>query len=94
MPVAVALAAVGAIVGPHATRRSARAALGCYAVAIGGACASATRRGTNKDAATLPAVYATMHFAYGFGFVAGCAQQGVPLPAIRHATRLWHRKTP
>jgi succinoglycan biosynthesis protein ExoA len=36
-----------------------------------------------RDAAALPAVFATMHLTYGLGFLSGCAKFGFPGAAIR-----------
>jgi len=39
------------------------------------------------DAATLPLVFATMHFAYGFGLFAGARRYGAPAAAVAGALR-------
>ncbi len=66
--------------------RLARAGLGLYATA----CAITTARVANAnpqasraDAVALPAVFLTMHLAWGAGFLMGCARFGTPLRALR-----------
>jgi CelD/BcsL family acetyltransferase involved in cellulose biosynthesis len=43
--------------------------------------------GAARDAVRLPAVFATMHLAWGGGFLAGCARFGVPVAGIGSALR-------
>lgn len=70
LPPAVACAVVLAPRGPLA--RPARTALSAWAVALVGTSAHAAR--TPRDLVGLPAVLATMHLAWGTGFLVGCAR--------------------
>ena len=63
------------------------AALGLYAVAVGAASARTLREAAPADAAALPVVYAVMHGAWGFGFLAGSARFGPPLAAVARIAR-------
>jgi succinoglycan biosynthesis protein ExoA len=59
-----------------------------YALVLAAESARIARRaGAGDDALRLPAVFATMHLAWGGGFLAGCARFGVPVTAIRTAVR-------
>jgi len=82
LPPAVALATAGAVAGP--ARKPARAALLAYAAALAAGTAEAARTGEGeaRDLAWLPAVFATMHLAWGTGFLAGCLRFGLPLAAM------------
>lgn len=53
-----------------------------YALCLTGAAAREARPGQRLDAALLPAVLATMHIAWGAGFLAGCLRFGRPLSAL------------
>ncbi len=87
LPPGLAAAVLAAVAAPRRLRRAARAGLGAYALALAVTAAQATRRSSATDAATLPAVLATMHLSYGFGLLAGAARHGVPAAAIAHAAR-------
>jgi cellulose synthase/poly-beta-1,6-N-acetylglucosamine synthase-like glycosyltransferase len=83
-PGVVLTAAAAAVPGPQ--RRLARLGLGVYAVAlVGTAARAAAAGGRPDDAATLPLVFATMHLAWGAGFLVGSARFGPPVKAIAHA---------
>lgn len=88
------LAAGGALalVAPRPLRRAARAALGAYAAALGGACVLTAREDGEDDIPMLAGVFALMHFAWGAGFLAGCVRWGPPWKGLLHAAGL-HRPT-
>jgi succinoglycan biosynthesis protein ExoA len=70
------LAAAAAVAGP--LRRPARAGLVAYA----GVVAAESARSARTDAPAVAAVFATMHLAWGVGFLRGCATLGVPWRAL------------
>jgi succinoglycan biosynthesis protein ExoA len=78
----LALVVLGATLAPRPLRRLARLALGVYVLALGGFSVAAGREAGPRDAAALPLVFATMHLAAGFGFLAGCVFYGPPLEAL------------
>jgi succinoglycan biosynthesis protein ExoA len=83
LPPALALTAAAAAVGPFAPlRRTARLGMGVYALTLGVAAVRAAGRGDAPEAATLPAVWATMHLSYGVGFLCGCLRYGPPIESI------------
>jgi succinoglycan biosynthesis protein ExoA len=72
---------------PSPPWRWARRALVLYVATIA---AESVRQGwrqgaSTRDTAALPLVFATMHLAWGFGFLVGCVRFGPPLAAIAHA---------
>jgi succinoglycan biosynthesis protein ExoA len=80
LPPALTLAGPAALI-PWRWRRLARALLGVYALAL---LAQGVRRfasGDGEIAPRLPVVLATMHSAWGAGFLAGCARFGPPVRA-------------
>jgi succinoglycan biosynthesis protein ExoA len=86
------LTAAVAVLAPRPLRRLARLAMLVYMAAIAAESARIARRagseGTDPvDAATLPAVFATMHSAWGAGFLAGSARFGPPLAALARLVR-------
>jgi succinoglycan biosynthesis protein ExoA len=83
------LTLAAAAVAPRPLRRLARAGAAAYATAILGAAATELRRAPAGDAAALPVVFATMHLAWGAGFLRGCATLGVPWEAL---TSGWARR--
>jgi GT2 family glycosyltransferase len=85
LPPALVLALAGALAGPRALARPLRLAVGAYVVAVGAASAAAAKPGRRADAALLPAVFATMHVAWGAGFIEGCRRFGLPLGALGRA---------
>jgi glycosyltransferase involved in cell wall biosynthesis len=89
LPPALAAAAVGAVAAPaRPLRRLARLGMAAYVAGLGVTAAGAARGGaTASDAAALPLVFATMHFAYGFGLFAGVRHYGVPATAVARAVR-------
>jgi glycosyltransferase involved in cell wall biosynthesis len=60
-----------------------RAGVAAYVLAVLGVSASEAKPGRRADAASLPLVFATMHVAWGLGFIAGSARFGPPLEAVR-----------
>lgn len=78
----LALALTGAVLAPRRLRRVARGGIGAYASAVTAASVTAAREAPARDAAALPAVFATMHIAWGLGFLAGSLRFGPPLRAL------------
>jgi cellulose synthase/poly-beta-1,6-N-acetylglucosamine synthase-like glycosyltransferase len=74
------LTAAAAVAAPRSVRRFARAGLASYGAAVAVTTAQTAR--SPADAAALPAVFATMHFAWGIGFLRACAVLGVPWRAL------------
>ena len=74
----IVLAAAAAVVAPRPVRGVARAGLVTYA----GAVAAESARAAGRDAPAVAAVFATMHLAWGVGFLRGCAVLGVPWRAL------------
>jgi succinoglycan biosynthesis protein ExoA len=72
------LAAAAAVAAPRPVRAIARAGLAAYA----GAVAVESVRAAGRDAPAVAAVFATMHLAWGVGFLRGCAVLGVPWRAL------------
>ncbi|MEY2513100.1 MAG: succinoglycan biosynthesis protein ExoA [bacterium] len=79
LPPALVLAGAAALLPLGPPRVAARAVMAAYGAALLATAAAAARRAPLRDAAALPAVFATMHAAWGAGFLAGCARFGVPL---------------
>jgi succinoglycan biosynthesis protein ExoA len=77
LPPAVVLAGVAAVLPLGSLRVTARVVLAGYGAALLSTAVAATRRAPVADAAALPAVFATMHLAWGAGFLGGCARYGV-----------------
>jgi succinoglycan biosynthesis protein ExoA len=84
LPPAVVVAAAAAVLTPAGGRRAARAALLLYAVALAAGVGEAARsdEADARDLAWLPAVFVTMHGAWGAGFLNGCRRFGPPLAAM------------
>ena len=78
------VAAVAAVIAPMPLRRLARMGMVIYLITIAGESVRIARRpdAENGDARALPAVFATMHSAWGAGFLAGSARFGPPLKAL------------
>jgi hypothetical protein len=85
LPPALALAAVAAVIAPGRLAFGARAIVATYALSVIATSASTARTAGWEDAASLPAVFATMHLAWGFGFIAGSLRFGPPLAALASA---------
>lgn len=71
-PPGLVVTGLAALVAPPPLVRPARAAMLLYAVAASATSTRAARDGRTSDKLTLPAVFATMHAAWGLGFLGGC----------------------
>jgi len=87
LPPALVLGAVAAALPLGPLRSAARVVMAVYGAGLIVTAVAAARRAPLRDAAALPAVFATMHAAWGSGFLAGCARFGPPvrLPRLRRA---------
>jgi glycosyltransferase involved in cell wall biosynthesis len=85
LPPTLVLAAVVAALPLGALRVASRALMAGYGVALLTTAGVAARRAPLRDAAALPAVFATMHAAWGSGLLVGCVRFGVP--ALRSRMR-------
>ena len=83
---------VAGTVGP--VRRLARPALALYGVAVLASTAVCARRANLREAAPVPVVYATMHLAYGSGFLAGCWPVGSAVARALDGAALGRGATP
>jgi succinoglycan biosynthesis protein ExoA len=82
----IVVASLTAIAGPRPLRRVARAGVSLYAIALAAAAARVTGEAEEPaDAALVPVVLATMHFAHGMGAFRGARRYGPPLSAISGA---------
>ena len=88
---ALALAVLAALAGPGLLRKLGRLAVGAYLVAVVGTSARTAPEAGAADAAALPAVFAVMHLAWGFGFLSGCVRFGPPLAGVARAVGLRRR---
>jgi succinoglycan biosynthesis protein ExoA len=86
LPPGLVLATALAAVGPRPLRRLARAGVAVYGAVVVGVSARELRSAPVADAAALPLVFATMHLAFGAGFLRGCARLGVPWQALAGLT--------
>jgi succinoglycan biosynthesis protein ExoA len=84
------LTAAAALAAPRPLRGAARAGLAAYGAAVALETVRAGRSEPLADAASLPAVFATMHFAWGVGFLRGCAVLGTPWQALAGAGERRH----
>lgn len=84
LPPGLVLTTAAAATAPRAVRRAAWGGLAAYGGALAGTAARAARR-DGREAAGVPAVLATMHLAYGSGFLAGCMRFGPPVRAAAAA---------
>jgi succinoglycan biosynthesis protein ExoA len=69
-------AAAATVVAPRPLRPAARAGLGLYGAAVFVEGVRAARE--PRDALALPLVFATMHFSWGAGFLAGLVRFAPP----------------
>jgi GT2 family glycosyltransferase len=84
----IALAPLFAIAGPRLLRDPARLGLLAYAALLAVASARAAQGETDpRDAAALPAVWAVMHFSWGYGFVWHSLRHGPPVAALARLVR-------
>jgi succinoglycan biosynthesis protein ExoA len=85
---AFACAVIGSVVLPRPLRTVARGGLGAYAAVVAAASAHALADAEKPgDAAALPVVFAVMHGAWGFGYLAGAVRFGPPLGALARIAR-------
>jgi glycosyltransferase involved in cell wall biosynthesis len=82
-----AAALAGALVLPPPLSGLARLGVALYGLAILAASIGMARRAGPRDAAAMPAVFATIHLSWGFGFLAGFARWGPPLAALVRLVR-------
>jgi succinoglycan biosynthesis protein ExoA len=87
LPPALLVGAGLAVAGPRPLRRLGRAGLALYAGALAHAALTAARRAEPGDAVAVPAALATMHAAWGAGFLRGCVELGFPGPAVERVLR-------
>ncbi|MGH2714356.1 MAG: glycosyltransferase family 2 protein [Thermoleophilaceae bacterium] len=87
LPAGLTLSVVAAAAGPRPVRAPARLGLGVYLAAVVQASRGVRGAGDGADVAALPLVFATMHLAYGFGFLAGCLRFGPPVAALAAVAR-------
>jgi cellulose synthase/poly-beta-1,6-N-acetylglucosamine synthase-like glycosyltransferase len=85
LPPALVLTGVAAALPLGPARTAARAVMAAYGAALLTTAASGARRAPLRDALALPAVFATMHAAWGSGFLTGCARFGVPARGLAGA---------
>jgi succinoglycan biosynthesis protein ExoA len=88
----LAVAVILALLAPRPLREIARASLAAYLLALIGTSAKVASRTDATDAASLPAVFAVMHFSWGFGFLSGCVRFGPPLRALARVLGLRPRR--
>ncbi len=67
---------------PGPLRTAARVAVGTWAATTVAVSAGKAPEIGARDAAALPAVFATMHVSWGFGFLWGCLKFGPPVRAL------------
>ena len=89
LPPVLVLAGAAAILPLGPLRPAARGLMAGYGVALLTTAGVAARRAPLRDAAALPAVFATMHTAWGSGFLAAGVRFGVPalLSRVRRGFR-------
>jgi glycosyltransferase involved in cell wall biosynthesis len=90
-PPVLAATALVAILPTRGGSRGARIGLAAYVAALLATAFSRVSAGF-RDAATLPAVLATMHLAWGFGFLVGCIRFGPPLQGVAMLPRRGARR--
>jgi succinoglycan biosynthesis protein ExoA len=95
LPPAMLATAAAAAGAPRPVRRMARAGVAAYASVLFAAGARELGRAPARDALSVPLVLATMHVAWGAGFLRGCARLGPPVRAVGHvAAQLRRRGNP
>lgn len=88
LPSALALTLGLAVIARRPLATPARAGMLAYGAALLGESGRHVARGaTPADAAALPAVFVTMHLAFGLGALAEVAEDGVPVRALLAAGR-------
>jgi glycosyltransferase involved in cell wall biosynthesis len=86
-PPGLATALCAAFLGPRLTRRLARLGLVSYAVLAVAVSSASLREAGPRDTACIPIALATMHLAWGFGFLVGAVRFGPPWRAVLTALR-------
>jgi len=84
-PPAVVLSAAASVAPLRGVRRLGRSGLTLYCLALVSASMLDQAKGGGRDAILLPAVFVTMHIAWGAGFLEGCRRFGLPTQALLHA---------
>jgi GT2 family glycosyltransferase len=93
MAPALVIAVPFAVLGPGPLRLVARIGLAGYGAALLAVSVRAAGSSSSKaDAASLPAVFATMHLAWGAGFVLSAYRFGPPVAAVLSAAGLRRRR--
>ena len=87
LPPGLALAVTFTLVAPKPLRTLSRLGLGLYALVVGYATIDVAVPDHSGDVPSLPLVFACMHFAAGFGFLAGCVRFGPPVRALADLRR-------
>src|SRR5581483_1031412 len=86
LPPGLVVACACAVAAPRPLRAAARLAPALYGTVLLAAAGRLARDGARPaDTARLPAALATMHLAWGAGFLAGAARFGPPLRAVSRA---------
>jgi glycosyltransferase involved in cell wall biosynthesis len=91
LPPAFAIAVPLALMGRSRVGQLARVGVAAYAAALLATTVSRLGAGI-RDACSLPAILATMHLSWGFGFLVGAGRFGPPLRAILLLARKRSRK--
>ncbi|MEA2158518.1 MAG: succinoglycan biosynthesis protein ExoA [Solirubrobacteraceae bacterium] len=86
LPPALALTVLSAPLAPPRMARAARAAMKLYSAGLLAESIRLSKDESPSDAIALPAVFLTMHLAWGFGFLFGCLLHAPPT-AKRRAPR-------
>jgi succinoglycan biosynthesis protein ExoA len=93
LPSALVITIILAALAPEPLARPARAGSLVYIAAILAESARAVHRGAVlTDTCALPAVFVTMHVAFGVGTLSGMRAHGVPVAALAHAGRTLARR--
>jgi glycosyltransferase involved in cell wall biosynthesis len=87
LPPAIVATVAASVAAPRPLRGLARGGLGAYGVALVAEAARLAVRERRPDAVFVPAALATMHLAWGAGYLVGAARFGPPLAAVRRVLR-------
>jgi succinoglycan biosynthesis protein ExoA len=83
------LAVAGSVIAPGPLRPIARLGVAAYLASLVAASARAAAAGADpRDAASLPAVFLTMHLAWGSGYLVSGVRFGPPVAAVARAAGL------
>ncbi len=91
LPPTIIAAMALSVISPRPLRAPARLAVAAYLAALAANSAHVARQAPGRDAAALPLVLATMHLAWGAGFLWSSLRYGPPLRAALRATGLTRR---